>query len=154
MARPLPFLLLSVLVLTTPATSAQSDAAALDSIKAQAERFSAAYVRGDMETLLSIYTDDGMAGPGGRDFVRGRPALDSLWALPTGRTILRHASTPVEIEVDGDHAYDWGYYEGEAAQDGEPLGPFQGKYLIVWERGADGRWRMAADLWNRLPATD
>lgn len=120
-------------------------------ILAQSGRLSDAYVRGDIADLVAVYARNGIAAPGGRDFVRGWPALDSLWALPPGRTILRHKSTPLELRIDGDHAYDWGYYEGQAAQDGVPLAPFRGKYVIVWHRGTDGTWRILMDMWNSLP---
>ena len=134
--------------------SQQTATADTDSILAQSRRLSEAYVRGDIEALVAIYTADGVAAPGGRDFVRGRQALYALWALPEGRTIVRHAATPVELLVDGDHAYDWGYYEGQAAQDGEPRNTFQGAYTIIWERGDDGVWRIAVDMWYGLPAPE
>lgn len=119
-------------------------------ILAQSRRLSEAYVQGDIEALVSIYTPDGVAVPGNRDFVQGREALLALWRLPEGRTILRHAATPTTLRVDGDHAYDWGYFEGQGAQDGEPMPAFRGAYVIVWARGADGIWRIAADMWNNL----
>ena len=120
-------------------------------ILAQSARLSEAYVEGDIDALVALYTEDGVAVPGNRDFVRGHDALRTLWALPEGRTILRHTARPTDFRVDGDHAYDWGYFEGQAAQDGAPLDPFRGAYVIVWERGEDGVWRIAADMWNSLP---
>lgn len=122
----------------------------IEMIKAQSRRFSGAYVSGDINLLVSLYTSDGVAAPGGRDFIRGSDALLPYWSLPKGRTVIRHTSVPTEIEVDGDHAYDWGYYEGQAAQDGEPLDLFRGTYVIVWERGDDGAWRIAVDMWHSL----
>lgn len=128
-------------------TASPADVAAID---AQSKRLSAAYVRGDIDALVSVYASDGAAAPGGRDFIRGRDALHDLWALPPGRTILRHAAFPEAVRVDGDHAYDWGHYEGQGAQDGEPLPPFRGAYVIVWQRDADGVWRIAMDMWHAL----
>ncbi len=122
-----------------------------EAILEQSRRLSAAYMAGDIQTLVSLYTEDGVAVPGNRDFVRGHEALSRLWTLPEGRTILRHEATPTTLEVDGNHAYDWGYFEGQAAQNGEPMAPFRGAYVIVWERSADGQWRIAADMWNSLP---
>lgn len=137
-------------------TSNDGRASDVEAIKKQSRRLSDAYVRGDIEELVSVYTSDGVAAPAGRDFIRGREALLSLWALPAGRTVLSHSATPVELTVDGDHAYDWGYYEGRVAQDGEPLDPFRGTYVIVWKRGEDGVWRIAVDMWAglRRPASN
>ena len=133
---------------------AEEDSSAVEAIMAQSRRLSEAYVQGNIEALVAVYTPDGVAIPGGRDYVRGRAALLSLWELPEGRTILRHASTQVEIKVDGVHAYDWGYYEGQGAMDGEPANTFRGTYVIVWERGDDGMWRIAVDMWNSLPSPE
>ncbi len=129
-------------------TTEQSIAA----IQQQAQRFSQAYMDGDIETLVSLYTDDGIAAASGRDFVIGGAALNRFWQLPPGRSILHHQSTSLNIQVNGELAYDWGYYSGQAAQDGEPLPPFRGKYVIVWQLGEDGSWRMLMDMWNSMPA--
>ncbi|HMB89302.1 MAG TPA: DUF4440 domain-containing protein [Rhodothermales bacterium] len=134
-----------------PVTEKPDTQAAVDSIKAQALRFSQAYMDGDIETLVSIYAEDGVAAPGGRDFIRGRDALRQLWQLPEGREVTHHQSTPEEIIVEGKYAYDWGYYEGAAGPvDGEQR-PFNGKYVIVWRQDDDGVWRMLQDMWNRMP---
>ena len=147
----------ALLALPLPLVAQASDvgaAADIEAIQEQARRFSAAYIAGDIESLVAFYTADGVAAPGGTDFIRGHDDLRRLWRLPEGRSILRHASLPEEIRVEGDRAYDWGYYEGQAVQDGNPLQPFRGKYVIIWQRGTDGVWRMAVDMWNSLPAPD
>lgn len=140
-----------LLVLPVSAISAQAqESADRAAILQQSLALSDAYVRGDIEALVAIYTSDGVAVPGAADFVRGRESLLDLWQLGPGRTVLRHSATPTELVIDGDHAYDWGYYEGQAAQNGEPRPPFRGAYVIVWRRGDDGVWRIAVDMWNRL----
>ena len=132
-----------------PVTS--GEVADIEAILVQSRAFSEAYVQGDIDALVNVYAEDGIAAAGGRDFVRGHEALRDFWALPEGRVVTRHAATPVELHVEGDLAYDWGYYEGAVTQDGEARPPFRGKYLIVWQREADGRWRIAHDMWNTLP---
>ena len=149
--RLLPALVLAALALPAraqPVTSGPDENIA--AILAQSRAFSAAYGRGDIDTLVGIYAEDGVAAASGSDFVRGREALQSFWQIPEGRDITRHEATPIELHVDGDLAMDWGYYEGDLTQDGEALPTFRGKYLIVWRRGADGVWRMAHDMWNGL----
>lgn len=148
-------LLVLALLLVLPAAAQPKpvlvgEAEDIDAILAQSARLSQAYMDGDIEALVAVYAEDGVAGPGGGDFVRGHDALRALWALPEGRTITHHRATPLELHVLGDVAYDWGYYEGTAVQDGEARPPFRGKYLIVWRRGADGVWRMAHDMWSRV----
>ena len=157
-----PALLVTLGLLLAPAALAQPDAQSdlvtsgdatdIAAILDQSLALSAAYMRGDIDALVAVYAEDGIAAPGGRDFVRGHDALRELWALPEGRIVTHHAARPVELHVAGDLAYDWGYYEGAVTQDGEARPPFRGKYLIVWQREPDGRWRIAHDMWNLLPS--
>lgn len=124
------------------------DEADVTAIVAQARAFSAAYVAGDTEALVAIYAKDGIAAPGGRDFVRGREALRAFWQVRPGVAIREHRLLPEELWIDGDLAYDWGYFEGVSQREGAEPSAFGGKYLVVWQRGADGVWRMANDMWN------
>ena len=145
-------LLLSAAAFAQPEPVTSGDAGDIAAILSQSRALSEAYVRGDIDALVAVYAEDGIAAPGGRDFVRGHDALRELWALPEGRIVTRHEAKPVELHVAGDLAYDWGYYEGAVVQDGEVRPPFRGKYLIVWQREADGRWRIVHDMWNSLPS--
>lgn len=150
------FALLSAFIclISSSIAYAQSDASSAEAeaaIRAQAARFSAAYVADDVDTLVQIYADDGVAAPGGRDFVRGRDELRQLWTATNSGRVLRHKLTPIEIVIDGRHAYDYGYYEGATGTEQAPT-EFSGKYLVVWQLDADGQWRMAQDMWNSLPA--
>ncbi len=130
----------------------KAPAEARAAIAEQSKRFSQAYVQGDIHALVDIYTQDGIAATGGRDFIQGKPALEQFWRLPPGRTILQHQSNSLHLDIKGDTAYDWGYYSGQAAQDGEALPPFQGKYVIIWQKGEDNQWRMLMDMWNSMPS--
>ncbi|MBW3563382.1 MAG: DUF4440 domain-containing protein [Acidobacteria bacterium] len=142
-------ILLALSLLLGCTSSAPTQASDLEEIQAQSRALSEAYARENIPALVAIYTVDGVAAPGGRDFVRGPEALRRLWTLPDGADVIRHQATPVEIVVDGDHAYDWGYYEGETVREGQ-ASPFRGTYVIIWERGEDGVWRIAVDMWARL----
>lgn len=141
----------ATLVLVPPALAQpvlEGDSADVAAILQQSRAFSEAYMAGDTPRLVRVYAEDGVAAPGGRDFVRGYEALEAFWALPPGRVITHHEAVPVELKVHGDLAYDWGYYRGTATQNGEARPPFEGKYLIVWQRDPDGVWRIAQDMWN------
>lgn len=147
-----------LVVLSVPVAIAQplheGPAEDITAILAQGRALSEAYMAGDIEALVAVYAEDGIAAPGGRDFVRGYEALYDLWELPEGRVITHHQAVPEELIVHGDFAYDWGYYEGTAEQNGEARPSFRGKYLIVWQRDPDGIWRITHDMWNSLPAED
>ncbi len=122
-----------------------------EAIKAASMRFSQAFVDGDAQTMAQTYTKDGVLMPPGREAIDDSESILAYWTLRPGRKITAHASIPIEVVVDGDHAYDRGHYEISGETNGDPWGPRRGTYLIVWERGVDGEWRMAVDMWSDLP---
>lgn len=138
----------------SPASSAPTEemfARATDSMMAQARRFSAAVVAGDIESILAIYTDDAVIFPGRSEYLEGKEKLREYWAPRENRQITFHEITPIGVDIDGDLASDFGHYTASGIRDGEAWGPSSGKYLVVWKRGDDGRWRMLRDMWNSRP---
>jgi ketosteroid isomerase-like protein len=123
----------------------------IDTLAQISSQFSAAYVKGDIEKLVSFYTDDAVIFPGNSDLIRGKEAIKKYWTLAPGRTVTHHKITAVEIKIMGDFAYDYGYYEVSGRNNDEAWGPNYGKYLIVWKRGSDGAWKMHLDMWNSRP---
>lgn len=75
-------------------------------------------------------------------------AIQRYWTSRPGRRVTRHAITPTRIVVDGRHAYDYGTYVIAGEEDGEPWGPFAGKYVVVWRRDPGSPWRMELDIYN------
>lgn len=116
-------------------------------IREQSAEFSAAFVRGDAEAMVAIYTSDAVIAPPGMGFLSGRQALLDYWSPKPGRKVTRHKAVPERIEIHGDLAYDYGLYAGATETQGQ-TSAWGGKYLIVWRRGTDGTWRMAQDMWN------
>jgi ketosteroid isomerase-like protein len=53
-----------------------------------------------------------------------------------------------EAAAAGDMGWTWGQYQVLA--EGETIST--GKYLNVWTRQADGRWKVRADIGNQRPA--
>jgi uncharacterized protein (TIGR02246 family) len=120
-------------------------------IQELSRRFSAAYVAGDIETMVGLYTPDAVIFPVNSEMLQGPDAIRRFWTIPAGQRITRHLATPTEIRIDGDHAYDYGVYEvAGVGGNGAAWGPTPGKYVIVWRRTPQG-WRMHLDMWNSRP---
>jgi ketosteroid isomerase-like protein len=128
--------------------SAAADSAA---ILTAARAFSAAYVRGDAAAMTALYTEDAAIFPDGRAAIVGHEGIQQFWTLAPNRRITRHVLQPDRVEIVGDIAHDYGRFEVAGETDGKPWGPSFGKYVVVWRRGDDGRWRMYLDMWNRGP---
>jgi uncharacterized protein (TIGR02246 family) len=130
-----------------PAGPDQGEVARIEEL---GRRFSAAYVAGDIETMVSLYTPDAVIFPGNSEAIRGHEGIRRYWTLAPGQRVTVHRATPTEIRIDGDHAYDHGVYEVSGERNGTPWGPTLGKYVIVWRRTPQG-WRMHLDMWNSRP---
>ena len=128
---------------------AQSDSVAIKAIMHQSSLFSQYYVDGDYDGMVSIYTEDGKIMPPGTEIIEGHEAIRRRWVLPEGVRVAHHQSTPVEISVHGNTAYDAGYYEGTTIRADGTSVSWKGKYVIIWSQ-ENGQWRMKYDIWNRV----
>ena len=48
-----------------------------------------------------------------KKILSGKTDLKSYWTIPEGVKILHHKVIPIEVFVENDTAYDYGYYEEE-----------------------------------------
>jgi ketosteroid isomerase-like protein len=60
--------------------------------------------------------------------------------------------TSDELRIAGDRAFDTGTWTHAAQAEGRPVQQSSGKYLVIWQRGRDGRWRIEYDMWHRPTA--
>jgi uncharacterized protein (TIGR02246 family) len=133
---------------TEPGLQEVDTATEARAIAAASRAFSDAYVRGDTATIGDLYTENAvLLPPGGR--VEGREAIKAYFAPSPDRQNLSHAMTSSELTVRSDIAVDvgtwsnsWRMGEGDAQEASET-------YLVVWEKGTDGQWRIRYDMWHR-----
>lgn len=108
------------------------------------EEFMSAVERGDASALAALYTEDAQIFPPGSDIVSGAGALPGFWAAMLGMGIKRCTFESLEIEEQGDTAFETGrvtlYGEGGVLIDTP-------KYLVIWKR-QDGTWRLHRDIFN------
>jgi len=145
-----------VLILTAcgqqaPPDTRAADAATIKDLDAQWSKKAAA---NDVEGTMSFYTDDASMLPPNAPIAIGSQAIRSMWAtfLIPGNSVSWEASK-VEVARSSDLAYSTGVYQftGKDAQ-GKPESD-HGKYLEVWKKQADGKWKVVADMYNSdLPA--
>lgn len=126
------------------ATSADSAFAAVY------ERFAEGYRTRNVDLVAGLYAVDAYYLQPGDSIARGRPAIREIF-----RTILRPTAevgaTPgprirfeiVDRVIAGAAAYDIGYYRmGPPTADTLPRA---GKFVVLWQRDAAGRWWMRGD---------
>jgi uncharacterized protein (TIGR02246 family) len=119
-------------------------------------QWSAAAGAKDLDKTVSFYSDDAVVMPPNAPSATTKEAIRSAWKemLTNPGAAISWKATKVEVAKSGDLACVSGTYE-ETTTDasGNPVKD-RGKYVEVWEKQADGKWKCGADIWNSdLPAT-
>jgi len=103
---------------------------------------------GDADAFLGFMTDDALFMPDGAPLASGdaiRTTWEALVSLPGFD--LTWSPTSAHVAKGGDMGYTVGTYELAVEQDGIPMVTV-GKYVTVWEKQADGSWKVAVDCFN------
>lgn len=132
------------------ATDTGPDAAA--GIAATSARFEAAYNGGDAQAVAALYTEDGAVLPPGSARIDGREGIAGLWQSFIDAGVRDLDLETVELEASGDSASEVGQFTLTAPDGQGGRITAGGKYIVLWQRGADGVWRLYRDIWNNNPA--
>lgn len=140
----------SVLILGGGQALAQS---AEEAIRNNLDAWEAAFDAGDGKALADLYTEDAVLLPPGAERVEGRGKIAEFWQGAIDSGLEDPDLEAVEVVESGDLAYEVGRLSITApGEDGEPT-PVSGKYVVIWQRGDDGTWRLHRDIWNTNPPT-
>ena len=97
---------------------------------------------------VQMYTEDATFVAPGVPAVQGRDAL--LKRAKVASPVSSFVITPLETEGDGHLAYVYGHFSwvnGPTAANGDEKRSSM-RFLIVWRKETDGRWRIARELLN------
>jgi uncharacterized protein (TIGR02246 family) len=119
-------------------------------------QWSAAAGAKDIEKTVSFYSEDAIVMPPNAPADTTKEAIRKGWQelLASPGLVISWKTTKVEVAKSGDLACLSGTYELTMNDPtGKPIND-RGKYVEVWEKRTDGKWKVAADIWNSdLPAT-
>lgn len=111
----------------------------------------------DVDTLPSLWTEDGVGlGPGG-EITRGRERIAAQMRRSAEASrrheVIAYEQRFEEVRVLGEYAWDWGTFES-VTRDPESgqVKRVSGKLMRILQRGDDGRWRFHRAIWNADPA--
>jgi len=109
---------------------------------------------GNSAAVAELYTPDGAIMPPGAPKAQGPKAIEKVWRglMATPGFRLTFKADDITVSSAGDMALDRGTYRLET---GSPSASTQdvGKYVVVW-RKIEGKWKVAADIFNSDGATD
>jgi len=118
-------------------------------------QWSAAAGAKDLDKTVSHYAEDAIVMPPNASAATTKGAIRKVWEdlLASPGLAISWKATKVEVAKSGDIGFVSGTYEltmNDAS--GKPVND-RGKYVEVWEKQANGKWKCGADIWNSdLPA--
>jgi ketosteroid isomerase-like protein len=106
--------------------------------------------RGAVEAFYQYLTDDALQLPNNAEPVMGRDIIrESMQKAP--EVLLTWKPQKAEVARSGDLGYTWGTYEVKSqGPNGEEIIRY-GKYLNIWKKQADGKWKVSVDMGNSSP---
>jgi uncharacterized protein (TIGR02246 family) len=116
----------------------------LRAIRQLAEDWRSGWLAGDVDALLSLYSDEPVLMPQGQPAVSGKDTIRPLYQAVLSMVAIRSESTLMEVEASGDWGYFWSTYKLTATPKagGEPI-ESEGKSLFIVKRQPGGVWKIA-----------
>jgi uncharacterized protein (TIGR02246 family) len=131
---------------TTQQSMQSADPAPIREVR---EKYQAAYNAADAVAVVALYTDDAVSLADHHLALEGKPAIQNYLEGIYARYGVVMTFVPIKAEVTGDLGYEHGTYTikvtpkagGETVND-------DGKYVMIFKRGADGAWKIRHDMDN------
>jgi ketosteroid isomerase-like protein len=123
------------------------------SLKAISDKWVADYIAGDIDGLVAILHEDAMILSQKQANVQGLDEIRTYFAARAGKPGVTFTDNIQEIRINGDWAFVRGEFLLEVApwEEGKPGFKRNGRYFVLYEKNADGEWKMLRDMDNDAP---
>ena len=145
-----PLLMLLVLVLSNQAVADEAkDIAAIEQV---AQRWIELYTAGDLDRLMSLYTEDAIVALHGRPAMRGVEQVRNFFAPGMGKSRVTFEIDIEEIQIHGDtaHLLSKYYLTSEPVSGGDTYRD-AGRSLLIYKRNEDNEWKLYLDIDQATP---
>jgi len=117
-------------------------------------KFATATLEGGGRAFASWFAENAVSLANGKPPVQGRDAIAAQATWSAQQYQLTWVPDGGEMGPGGEMGYTWGHYEGHAKDaQGSPI-VTTGRYVEMWERTPDGKWKVVLDASNEGPALD
>jgi uncharacterized protein (TIGR02246 family) len=106
--------------------------------------FESLFDAGDAAGMASFYAEDAKLLAENADLVRGRGAIERFWREAIDRARAANAVRTISLD-EVTSSGDLGYALGTVVVRIPPGRELTTKYATIWQRDADGAWRLAVD---------
>lgn len=132
-----------------PAAPAVDDPASIAAINDARKAFQAGYTAGDADALGQLYLENAVSEPNFQPTLKGRPAIVASLKNLFEQVAVQANLEPEETRTVGNVGLDRGTYTVTVTpKAGAPPSTSQGRYLVVYVKDADGKWRVSHDIDN------
>jgi ketosteroid isomerase-like protein len=136
--------------LAAAAVCLAGDTKAEQALRDADDAWSKAAASKDLDKTVSYYSADASVLPPNAPIATTKEAIKKVWGdlLASPGLVISWKATKVEVARSGDLGFVSGTYEINMNDtNGEPTTD-KGKYVEVWEKQADGKWKCGTDTWN------
>jgi ketosteroid isomerase-like protein len=120
-----------------------------DTVQDFARYWEAVFNEGDHHAIVGYYTPDARLIAAQAETVGGRPAIERFWLDATERAKAAGVRRTVQADEAGSDG-DLGYLRGTVVlAQADQVSTV--RYLTLWKRETDGRWRIAVDISSPSP---
>jgi ketosteroid isomerase-like protein len=103
----------------------------------------------DVDGSVSYYSDDASLLAPNAPIASDKQSIRAAWASLLGPdTSLSWQASKVEVSRSGDLAYVQGVYQMTSKDARGKATADNGKFVEVWKKQADGKWKTVADIFN------
>ncbi len=129
-----------------PAVDVEADK---EAIKKITDDFNAALNAGDIDKLVSLFTDDAVRIPPNEPALIGKEAIRGLFQQQLDQFTVQNEGVIVDLKVSGDLAFFRGSWTSinTPKDGGEPLN-YNGSYVSVIQKQPDGSWKTICNSWS------
>jgi uncharacterized protein (TIGR02246 family) len=118
-------------------------------IQAASKEWSAAEAAKDLPKCLSFYADDAERMSPGSPTITGKEDLRREWEkFLAAPGTFNWTTAKIEVARSGDLAYETGVYESKTLDNKKQPVTNTGKYVLIWEKQDDGKWKVTEDIDN------
>jgi ketosteroid isomerase-like protein len=102
---------------------------------------------GDLDGTVAYYAEDASVLAPNAPIASDKQSIRGVWASLLGSASVSWKATRVEVARSGDLAYIQGIYQ-LTSRDLQANPVDHGKFVEVWKKQADGKWKVVADSFN------
>ncbi len=147
--KPALLMLLGLALSNQAVADEAKDIAAIEQV---AQRWIELYTAGDLDRLMTLYTDDAIVALHGRPALRGVEQIRNFFAPGMGKSRVTFEIDIEEIQIHGDTAHLLSkYYLTAEPRSGGDTYRDAGRSLLIYKRNADNEWKLYLDIDQATP---